>query len=133
MSLCLSKWMSVLMWIEYNWLILSSTSSWILLYVIQISSSESSLSQTLLHCLQFVVKIVSLSYTEKRECSWLLTEAWLSETHYEYLTVCLNRRNVKLIFLTMMYLTFFASNFLHRWSVCMFLRFNQILFSFLKS
>jgi len=32
----------------------------------------------------------------------------------------------------MVYLTFFASNFLHRQSVCMFLRFSQTLSSFLK-
>jgi len=31
---------------------------------------------------------------EKKEHSWLLTEAWLSKTHYEYLTVCSDRRNV---------------------------------------
>jgi len=37
---------------------------------------------------------VSLLYTEKKEHSWLLIEAWLSETHYEYSTVCLDRKNV---------------------------------------
>jgi hypothetical protein len=42
------------------------------------------------------------------------------------------QKECELIFLTMMYLTFFASNFLHRQSVCMFLRFSQILSSFLK-
>jgi len=43
------------------------------------------------------------------------------------------QKKCELIFLTMMYLTFFALNFLHSWSVHMFLRFSQILFSFLKS
>jgi len=42
------------------------------------------------------------------------------------------QKECELIFLTMMYLAFFASNFLHRQSVCMFLRFSQILSSFLK-
>ncbi len=42
------------------------------------------------------------------------------------------QKECELIFLTMMYLTFFASNFLHRQSVCMFLRFSQTLSSFLK-
>jgi hypothetical protein len=37
------------------------------------------------------------------------------------------QKKCELIFLTMMYLTFFASNFLHRWFICMFLRFSQIL------
>ncbi len=42
------------------------------------------------------------------------------------------QKKCKLIFLTMMYLTFFTSNFLHEQSVCMFFRFSQILSSFLK-
>jgi hypothetical protein len=108
------------MWIRYNWLILLSTSSWILLYVIQISSSESSLSQTLLHCLQFVMKVVSLLYTEKRAfmtADWSMTEwntLWIPNSVFR-------QKKCELIFLTMMYLTFFALNFLHKQSVCMFL------------
>ena len=68
---------------------------------------------------------------EKREsiaADWSMTEwntLWISDSVFRW-------KKCELIFLTMMYLTFFTLNFLHSWSVCMFLRFSQTLFSFLK-
>ncbi len=50
---------------------------------------------------------------------------WISDSVFR-------QKKCELIFLTMMYLTFFTLNFLHSQSVCMFLRFSQILSSFLK-
>jgi len=63
-----------------------------------------------------------------------MTADW-SMTEWNTLWILSNvfrQKKCELIFLTMMYLTFFTSNFLHKQSVHMFFKFSQILSSFLK-
>jgi hypothetical protein len=94
--------------------------------------SKSCLSQILLHHSLFVMKIVrSVIHWEERAfmtADWSMTEwntLWILNSVFR-------QKKCKLIFLTMMYLTFFTSNFLYEWSVCMFFKFSQTLSSFLK-
>jgi len=94
------------------------------LKILSISNSSSSLTICGKDCR-------SVIHWEERafmNADWSMTEwntLWI-------LSSVFRQKKCKLIFLTMMYLTFFTSNFLHEQSVCMFFRFSQILFSFLK-
>ncbi len=94
------------------------------LKILSISNSSSSLTICGKDCR-------SVIHWEERafmNADWSMTEwntLWI-------LSSVFRQKKCKLIFLTMMYLTFFTSNFLHKQSVCMFFRFSQILFSFLK-
>ncbi len=95
------------------------------LKILSISNSSSSLTICDKNC-------ESVIHWEERAfmtADWSMTEwntLWILNSVFR-------QKKCKLIFLTMMYLTFFASNFLHEQSVCMFFKFCQILSSFLKS
>jgi len=59
---------------------------------------------------------------------WSMTEwntLWIPDSVFK-------QKKCELIFLTIMYLTFFTLNFLHEQFICMFFKFSQILSSFLK-
>ncbi len=92
-----------------------------------LSISNSSLSLTI--CDKSCESVIHWEERAFMTADWSMTEwntLWILNNVFR-------QKKYKLIFLTMMYLTFFTSNFLHEQFVCMFFKFSQILSSFLKS
>ncbi len=91
-----------------------------------LSISNSSSSFTI--CSESCRSVIHWEERAFMTADWSMTEwntLWILNSVFR-------QKKCELIFLTMMYLTFFTSNFLYEWFVCMFFRFSQILSSFLK-
>jgi len=91
-----------------------------------LSISNSSLSLTI--CDKYCKSVIYWEEKIFMTADWSMTEwntLWILNSMFR-------QKKCKLIFLTIMYLTFFTSNFLYEQSVCMFFKFNQTLSSFLK-
>ncbi len=92
------------------------------------SSSISNSSSSLTICDEDCESVIHWEERAFMTADWSMTEwntLWILNSVFRW-------KKCELIFLTMMYLAFFTSNFLHKWSVCMFFKFSQILSSFLK-
>ncbi len=94
------------------------------LKILSISNSSSSLTI----CDKDCRSIICWEERAFMTADWSMTEwntLWISDSVFR-------QKKCELIFLTMMYLTFFTLNFLYEWFICMFFKFSQTLSSFLK-